>query len=177
MSALLSTFIIGVSLSMDAFSLALAYGTLGLRNKDKVILSIIVGIFHFFMPLIGLNIGNLILSYFIFDINYIVSIIFSVIGISMIISSIRDSEERIVISMLGFILFGFSVSIDSFTTGIGLNSINSNYLQVSSIFACVSCLFTYIGLVFGYKLNKSFGKLSTFIGGIILIFMGLYYLL
>ena len=177
MNALITTIIVGVSLSMDAFSLALAYGTYGLNNKEKILLSVIVGCFHFFMPLIGLWFGNIIFSYFVFNIRIVVSVIFSVIGISMIISSINDNEERIMVSLIGFLLFGLSVSIDSFTTGIGLNSINSNYFQVSCIFMFISGVFTYMGLYLGVILNKNFGKWSTFVGGIVLIFMGLYYLL
>ena len=176
MDSLITTIIVGVSLSMDAFSMALAYGTYGLSNREKLTLSLIVGFFHFFMPLLGLCLGNLFFSYFVFNLRFIVSVIFSIIGFSMIISSISDSEERVMVSIIGFLLFGFSVSIDSFTTGIGLNSINSNYLQVSVIFAFISCIFTYIGLIFGLKLNDSFGKWATFIGVIVLIFMGLYYL-
>ena len=43
-------FIIAISLSMDAFSLSLAYGTLDINKKEIITLSIIVGIYHFFMP-------------------------------------------------------------------------------------------------------------------------------
>ena len=77
MNVIITTIIVGVSLSMDAFSLALAYGTYGLKNKEKIILSIIVGCFHFFMPLIGLVLGNLIFSYFVFNLRFVVSLTFS----------------------------------------------------------------------------------------------------
>ena len=59
---LLILFTIAVSLSMDAFSLSLAYGTLNLEKKDINNLSLIVGIYHFFMPLLGLFIGNIVLK-------------------------------------------------------------------------------------------------------------------
>ena len=49
--------IIAVSLSMDAFSLSLAYGTVNLDKKSRLKLSIIVGLYHFFMPLLGNLIG------------------------------------------------------------------------------------------------------------------------
>lgn len=176
LNALLSTFIIGISLSMDAFSLALAYGTVGLTKRQKIILSIIVGCFHFFMPLIGLYFGNIITSHFIININLMVTVIFGIIGIEMIISSLKDESVRILVSFGGFLLFGLSVSIDSFTIGIGLEAINHNYLQVSSIFALVSGVFTYLGLCLGVSLNENYGKYSTFIGGIILIILGIYYL-
>ena len=49
--------LIGISLSMDAFSLALVYGMIGMPYKKKIVLALIVGIYHFIMPLIGLLIG------------------------------------------------------------------------------------------------------------------------
>ena len=36
--------LMAISLSMDAFSLSIAYGTLGLNKKNNISLSIIVGI-------------------------------------------------------------------------------------------------------------------------------------
>ena len=175
MNVLLTTILVGVSLSMDAFSLALIYGTYGLKKKDIYLLSVIVGIFHFFMPMIGVFFGNLIYEYFIFNINMVVSIIFAVIGVEMILSSIKNEEVNIVISFVGFLLFGLSVSIDSLTTGIGLSVINNNHLQCSCIFLITSSLFTYAGLNLGNKLNNKLGHLSTIIGGIILILLALYY--
>ena len=93
----------------------------------------------------------------------------------MIISSIKDDSHDFVVSIFGFLIFGLSVSIDSFTTGIGLNVINNNYLEVSSIFCIVSGSFTYLGLILGNKLGSIFGKLSTIIGGVILIILGIIY--
>ena len=47
---------------MDAFSLALSIGTLGLTKKEIITLSSIVGAFHFFMPLIGTMVGRIFVS-------------------------------------------------------------------------------------------------------------------
>ena len=156
---------------MDAFSLALIYGTQSISKRDKIILSIIVGIYHFVMPLLGVFLGNIILKYLVINLSIVVSIIFLFIGIEMIISSIKDDSHDFVVSIFGFLIFGLSVSIDSFTTGIGLNVINNNYLEVSSIFCIVSGSFTYLGLILGNKLGSIFGKLSTIIGGVILIIL------
>lgn len=176
MNTFLMTLLVGISLSMDAFSLAIVYGMQKITSKDKIILAIIVGSYHFFMPLIGLKIGNYITSYVFLDLDILVAVIFDVIGIEMIISSIKEKEEKIFLNILGFLIFGLSVSIDSLTTGIGLNVINNNYLQVAAIFAIVSAIFTYIGLILGNKLNDKIGKYSTILGGIILIILGMYYL-
>lgn len=160
---------------MDAFSLALIYGTQSISKRNKIILSIIVGIYHFVMPLQGVFLGNIILKYLVINLSIVVSIIFLFIGIEMIISSIKEDSHDFVVSIFGFLIFGLSVSIDSFTTGIGLNVINNNYLEVSSIFCIVSGSFTYLGLILGNKLGSIFGKLSTIIGGVILIILGIIY--
>ena len=175
MNTFFTTLIIGISLSMDAFSLALIYGTQSISKKNKIILSIIVGIYHFVMPLLGVFLGNIILKYLVINLSIVVSIIFLFIGIEMIISSIKDDSHDFVVSIFCFLIFGLSVSIYSFNTGIGLNVINNNYLEVSSIFCIVSGSFTYLGLILGNKLGSIFGKLSTIIGGVILIILGIIY--
>lgn len=175
MNTFFMTLLVGVSLSMDAFSLALLYGTQELSKKDEILLSIIVGMFHFFMPLIGLSLGNLLYSYFVFNFNLVVGIIFSIIGIEMVVSAIKGEDVNILLSIWGFLLFGLSVSIDSLTTGIGLKAICDDYLEVSTIFMMCSGIFTYVGLKFGNKLSDSFGKVATIGGGIVLIILAVYY--
>ena len=177
MNTLLTTILIGIGLSMDAFSLSFSYGTLNINKKDRVILASLVGLFHFFMPILGLFIGNIILKYIIIDLDILLAIIISLIGIEMIISSIKKEDNTMLLSLLSFILFAFSVSIDSFSVGIGLKGINNNYLQVSIIFSLCSFIFTYVGLILGTKLNDLVGKYAKTIGGIILIGLGIYYFL
>jgi len=69
------------------------------------------------------------------------------------------------------------VSIDSLTTGIGLPAITDNVFLCSTIFAITSLIFTYLGLNLGNILNKKYGKISTIIGGVTLIIVGIFYLL
>ena len=176
MKIFLTTLLIGISLSMDAFSLALVYGMRGILQKNEMLLSFCVGIFHFFMPLIGCFFGNVIYSYYEFNVNLFVGIIFGVIGIEMIVSSILDKDVNVLSNFLSYFIFSLSVSIDSFTTGIGLNAINSNYLEVSVVFMLCSGLFTYLGLKLGNILNIRFGKYSTIFGGVTLIILGILYM-
>lgn len=175
MNILFTILLIGCSLSMDAFSLSLLYGTYSLRTNDNILLSCIVGIFHFFMPLLGLVFGNLISKYFLFNMNLGVAVIFFIIGIEMIISSLKKEEVNILFGYIGFLLFGLSVSIDSFTTGIGLSMISNNYILCSIIFMFISSFFTYIGLVLGKKLNCKFGNVATLIGGVVMLIMSVKY--
>ena len=176
MNIFFTCFLIAVSLSMDAFSLALIYGTYGLSSRDELLLSGIVGIYHLIMPLLGLFFGSIIMKYFIFDVNLVVGIIFFIIGIEMLLSLKKEEEIKFLVSFLGFLFFGLSVSIDSLTTGIGLSAISHNYFGVASLFMVVSALFTYFGLRFGNRLNLSFGKYATLFGGLMLLILAISYI-
>ncbi len=168
--------VIAVSLSMDAFSLSLAYGTLDLSKNNIKKLSIIVGVYHFVMPLLGLFVGNAILKFFPVSPNLIVTIVLCFIGLQMVIETFKNGEDMKIMSLSELLLFGLAVSIDSFSVGIGLNAINNNFLLCSLLFSLSSFCFTYIGLILGKKVNQLIGKASTLIGGIVLIIIGIIYI-
>ena len=168
-------FIVAISLSMDAFSLSLAYGTISLSKKEINLLSIIVGTYHFFMPILGMLFGKFITNIVHIGGDLIVLLIFSFIGINMIIESFKEEKNINKMKLSEMILFGLAVSIDSFSIGIGINNISNNFILCSLIFSITSFLFTYIGLLIGNKLNQLVGKISTTIGGFILILIGIIY--
>lgn len=168
---------IAVSLSMDAFSLSLAYGTFGLSKKEMLKLSGIVGVYHFFMPLLGLIVGKIFLKVFPINPDIIVFIVLLFIGIQMIIESLKTETIEKKTSFFELLIFGLAVSIDSFSVGIGLGSISNHYVVCSILFSLSSFLFTYLGLNLGKIINHIIGKISTIIGGIVLIIIGIFYLL
>ncbi len=160
---------------MDAFSLSLAYGTNKISKNKIILLSIVVGLFHFFMPIAGSIIGEP-LSKLISKADIVVGIIFIILAIEMFIS--KDEENKIKITnIISIIVFAFTVSIDSFTVGIGLSLTNKNIIIPSTIFSIISFIFTFIGLILGKKLSKTFGKKAIYLGILILLFLGIKYLL
>lgn len=161
---------------MDAFSLALIYGTQGITKKHKILLSLIVGIYHFIMPLIGVAIGTVVTKKILVNPNIIVGIILSLIAIEMIISSFKEEDKKFLLTIPGYLLFGLSVSVDSLTTGIGLSLITQKYIFSSLIFAITSLSFTFFGLNIGDRLNKKYGRISTILGGIVLFVLGILYI-
>ena len=167
---------IAISLSMDAFSLSLAYGTLNLRKKDIISLTVIVGMYHFFMPLLGNAVGSLFLTIFPLEPSVIVFVVLVFIGVQMIIEGIKGQEELKNLTLIEKILFGLAVSIDSFSVGVGLQSISNKYVLCACIFSLSSLIFTYLGLLLGKKINNIVGKISTIAGGIVLIVIGFIYL-
>ena len=172
MSSFFTILIIGISLSMDAFSLALIYSIQGMNKFEKKYLSIIVGIYHFIMPLIGLMFGTILSNINLISIDIIAMLILIYIGIDLIISNPKK-EEHLEISKIGFLIFGLSVSIDSLTVGIGLKAITNNFFLSSITFSLTSLIFTYLGLTLGNVIGRKVGSYSKIIGGIILIIIAI----
>lgn len=165
------TVMTGLGLSMDAFSLAILYGTNEISKKRKIILSILVGLNHLIFPLIGNFLGQKIFSNDFFNINIISMIVFCVIGLEMIISSEKDDIKEL--GIVEILLFSFSVSIDSFIIGVTYN-LPSQITTSSLIYMLFSGFLTFIGLIFGQKLKHKFGNISKKIGGLLIILVGLY---
>ena len=166
--------LLGLSLSMDAFSLAVIYGINKLSKRNEILLSTIVGIYHFIMPVIGNTMGNIIFNYLPVDHNIIISILFIIIGIEMFLS--KEEEAKPIDNILSMLLFGLAVSIDSLVSGIGLKYITNHLLLSISFISLTSFTLTYIGLIFGKKIGFKLGKISDIIGGILLILLGIIYL-
>lgn len=175
--SLIVIFILAVGLSMDAFSLSLIYGTLNLNRNIQKLMSITVGIFHFIMPLLGYQIGELILKIIKINPDILVGIIFIILGLEMLLSLKKEEQLKILTGPLSVILFAFTVSIDSFSIGIGFGVSNINVIIPCIIFSITSLIFTYLGVILGKKLSEKFGTITSLIGSIILLLLGISYLL
>lgn len=173
--SLLAIFLIGISLSMDAFSLAICYGMLKISIQKEYLLSLIVGTYHFIMPQLGMFFGYIIKPYIWLNIKYIVFIIFLLLGIEMIIST-KKNKPPLLLNNIGLLAFGFTVSIDSFSAGIGVEFINDKHLLCSLVFSITSFLFTLLGLKIGSKIGINFKKTAPIIGGLLLISLAIFYL-
>lgn len=168
-------FFIAIGLSMDAFSLALAYGTLENNIKKEILLSITVGIFHFFMPLIGAIIGQQFLLQYINKANYLVGIIFILLSIEMFLSK-NDNKSIKITNFLSIIMFAFTVSIDSFSVGIALSLTNDNITPICLLFSIISAFFTIVGVLLGKTIAQKIENKSEYLGATILLLLGIKYI-
>lgn len=173
---LISIIMIAIGLSMDAFSLAVLYGTLNFTKRKALTLAGSVGVFHFFMPLFGNVIGLFLLDLLPIEPNIVVGIIFFVISVQMLFSTFKDEEIIDLKGLVSVFLFAFTVSIDSFSVGIGLSAICARKILAVGIFSIFSFLFTFIGIMIGSKLTEKFGRVSTILGSIVLLFLSIVYL-
>ena len=174
MNEILNYLVIALALSMDAFSIVsvLAFNKL-LTIGKSLFFTLLVGLLHFIMPFLGSLIGNNI-AYNLDTISkYILAFIFLILGIEILFSKDKKIKE---INYLSLIIIAISVSIDSFTIGLGL-SINNEYnLFASFIFSIISLLFTFLGIVLSNLINKKIKFDTNKIGAIILFVLSLKYL-
>ena len=175
MREIVSILLIGISLSMDTFSLSLTLGTVS-ENKLIKILPLFVGIFHFFMPLLGNFIGITLINLLNLASNIILGTVLIVLGINLAIHYFKDETAEINLNIIGILIFALSVSIDSFSVGLGINDITNNYYIASIIFALCSAAFTYLGIIIGKYSSKLIGKYAIILGIFLLLILGIFHL-
>lgn len=161
---------------MDAFSLAFSYGINKLSKKSVFITAITVGIFHFFMPLIGNFIGVSIFDYTIIKPRYVMFFIFLLLSIDMFAHFFEEKPKIRTLNPLGIILFSSSVSFDSLSVGIGLSYLCDNLLLALITFCLISFTFTLLGFFLGKILSNKVGKYSFLVGSITLFIYSIFVL-
>lgn len=167
---------IAVALSMDTFSLSLGIGTCNLTKKKSLILSLTVGVMHFLMPFLGIIIGNNLVNFFQLNSNLLLGLILLFIAGQMLYEIFIKEETDINLNFFGILFFAFGVSIDAFSTGLGLTAITSNIILAMTVFSVTSFLFTLLGLAIGKYANKVLGVYASVFGALLLIGIGLMHI-
>ena len=169
---MLSIFFIGLALSMDAFSIALSIGTTSISKFKKYLIPIIVGIMHFIMPLLGHLLGNQLFNIININSKLFVSLIFLYLAIIMFLDRNKKTSSKIS-SILSIFLFAFSVSIDSFSVGLGITGITNHIILSFIIFSICSGTITAIGLIIGKYSIKYLKEKSVYLGIFILLILAI----
>lgn len=161
---------------MDAFALALSYGLNKISKKSIVLTTLFVGVFHFFMPLLGNLVGISLFEYTVFKPKYILFMVFLILSVDMFMHFFEEKPKLRVLNIIGIILFSFSVSFDSFSVGLGINYLYDNIILCVLTFSVISLLFTLFGFTLGKVISEKIGKYSFIIGSITLFMYSLWVL-
>ncbi len=172
---IISLIIIGLSLSIDAFTLSLTYGILNIPKKTIFLTSILVGICHFIMPLLGHNLGDLISCIININSKYILITVLLIILIETC-KSLKEEETEHNLNIINMLLFAILVSFDSFSLGIGIIYITHKIILASTIFSILSCIFTMLGFILGKIVGTDLGKKAKILGIIMLSLLIMYFL-
>lgn len=183
-SFFLNSILLGIGLTMDAFSVSVADGLEDLEMKKHKMLGI-AGTFAFFqfaMPMIGWVCVHTLLNQFqVFQyvIPWIALIILGYIGGKMVYENIKKNKEteEIYSRKIGLktiMVQGIATSIDALSVGFTISEYTWEYALVASlVIAAITFSFCIIGLFLGKKIGSKFSKWAELIGGVILIGIGL----
>lgn len=176
---LLTLIIMAVALGMDAFSLGIGIGLKGIRLLDIVKLSVIIGLFHIVMPLLGIFTGQYVSTLLGGVATVVAGGLLLMLGGHMIYSSLRGEDvpsfnHR---SVFGLTVFALSVSIDSFSVGISLGMFAADVVLTVLLFGFFGGLMSIMGLLLGRKVSKGLGEYGEALGGIILFTFGILFIL
>lgn len=161
---------------MDAFALSISYGIKKVSIRKVILTALTVGLFHFFMPLVGSVIGISLFEYTVFKPKFILFLVFLILSIDMFIHFFEKEEEIRTLNLLGILFFSFSVSFDSLSVGLGIKYLYDNILVCVSIFCIISAIFTSIGFYLGKKISTTIGKYSFLLGSITLFLYSVWIL-
>jgi len=137
----------------------------------------LVGIFHFIMPLIGYLFGNT-FAHFIEKISHwIAFFILAFIGINMIKESEKEVQLFKVLTIKEISILAIATSIDALAVGITFAFLKINILLACFTILITTCILSILGAKFGSTIIKKIihinEKSMSKFGGIILILMGL----
>lgn len=176
-----NSILLGVGLSMDAFSVSLANG-LNEPNMKKNKMCLIAGVFAVFqaiMPMTGWFFVHTAVQYFqAFEklIPWIALILLLFIGTKMLVEGIKQKENEMEKPKVGFmalLIQGVATSIDALSVGF---TITEYGFYMALICACIIALVTFLicitGLIIGKKFGTTFSNKATILGGVILIIIG-----
>jgi len=172
-------FLIAISLSMDAFAVAICKG-LNMRKLNYThtfIIATFFGGFQGLMPLIGWFLGKQFAQYITNFDHWIAFILLAFIGGQMIHEALKKDNEKCDINenlnIKELFILAIATSIDALAVGITFALIpNTNILTSITLIGIITFVLSIIGVFIGNKFGSKFKSKAELAGGIILILIG-----
>lgn len=171
--------LIGISLAMDAFAVAVTSG-IAIRNmriEHALRIGLFFGFFQALMPYIGWNIGGFVNTYLSSVDHWVAFALLAFVGGKMIWESLLPEDKTRESNPLNiYLLFSLAIatSIDAFAVGISFSLLGMTIVVPIIIIGTVTFIMSFAGVYLGNRLGHHFNekRLET-IGGILLIGIGL----
>ena len=179
--SIIELLLLSIGLGMDAFAVAICKG-ISMKKMDlkkTLIIGLYFGGFQAIMPVIGFFLGstfeNIITNY---D-HWIAFFLLLIIGGNMIKESFSKESENICddVSFKTMIVLAIATSIDALAVGITFSFLKVNIMLAITLIGIITFFLSIIGTKVGNKFGDKYENKSEFIGGIILILLGLKILL
>lgn len=174
---ILTVLLVAFGLSFDASVVSLVCGLNEKRNRFllSIKLGTFFGFFQSLMFVIGYVIGfgfSILISSF--D-HWIAFLLLLFVGGKMLYESFKKDEKKCFNTNSIFVLLTLSIatSIDAFAVGISFALLNFNVVKTTILIGMITFIDSIIFTILGEIFNKFFYNKSEFIGGLILIGIGI----
>lgn len=177
-----NSILLGVGLSMDAFSVSLANGLNepDMKKPKMLFIALTFAVYQALMPLIGWICVHTAVNYFEkFNafIPWIALILLLFIGGKMLLDGIKNKGEEEAAAKLGLtalMLQGIATSIDALSVGFTISDYSAAEAVIAAlIIAAVTFVICTFGVIIGKKFGTALSNKAQIFGGCILIFIGI----
>lgn len=173
----LTVFLIGIGLSMDAFSVAICKG-LSMKKvnlKNMCIVGLYFGLFQAIMPILGFLLGSTFYSFVDKIDHYLSFILLGIIGFNMIKESfsLKDEVSDDSLSFKSMFILAIATSIDALAVGVTFSFEDVNIFLAITIIGITTFILSSIGVKIGHVFGSKYKKKAELLGGIILIIIGI----
>ena len=175
MSSIYEIIIIGLALSADSFSAAIAMGYRPFTEKDAYRFAIASAGAEAMMTCVGFLAGAFVISKFSIIGHWIGFILLGGIAIHMGHEGVMDllsravKEEKLDFhSFKKVLLVSFATSLDAFGVGVGLGVSKKPILPYVTSIGLWAFVTTIVGLYLAKKLSQKFGPIMSIVGSIIM---------
>jgi len=175
---LLEIILIALGLSMDAFAVSIILG-LSIKKpsiKEYLLPGVCFGFFQGVMPLIGYFIGTHLSSKIQTLDHWVAFILLGFIGGKMIMDSFSKKEQKVnekPFQLVKMLLLGVATSIDALAIGVTFAFFKVNIFKAAIIICITTLCMSIAGVKIGNMFGAKYKSKAEFIGGAILVILGL----
>lgn len=183
---LLEIFLVGVGLSMDAFAVAICKGLVMPRvnRKQTLLIGLYFGVFQAVMPLTGWLLGSQFARHVTKMAPWIAFVLLAWIGGSMIRESLSEKEEEeqaepVELRHRELLMLAIATSIDALAVGVSFSMVELTVpiYAAAALIGCTTFAISVAGVFVGNLFGARYKNRAEFVGGAILILIGLKILL
>ena len=180
MTLLITFFLTGVGLAMDAFAVSICKG-LGMRKvngKQALVIGLFFGGFQALMPMIGWLLGRQFEQYIVSIDHWIAFVLLAFIGGKMIAEARKPEEEEATIEMdqpldlKELLVMTVATSIDALAVGISFAFLNYPLVEAVTVIGVTTFFISVAGVYIGNYFGNKYQKKAEMAGGVILILIG-----
>lgn len=184
---LLTTILLALGMSVDAFAAALARGAGSLHYtwRQTVKTALIFGIVETITPLIGWLVGSMTQKFIAEYDHWLAFGLLLALGLKMIWGALHDDDDeaaaadknRTDTTLLLTVITAIATSIDSMVVGVGLAFLDANIWLTALAIGISTTIMAAVGLRLGRLLGQKIGSRAEMAGGVVLIGIGTFILL